>query len=204
MNEANLELSQKEFETIINSDFILTKNRIIEKIYALFGMLSEVYKTMLNDYKLHLPLEVFTVAPKIYKGEQYENLPYVMMDYPRLFSKQDVFAIRNFFWWGNYFSITLHLSGKYLQQFGNRIFSNINQLQKDKWFFGLNDNEWQHHFQSRNYLPFDELDNINYDEFKNRRFIKIAKKLDLENWQTVDEFFAGNYKKILELLCAGN
>ena len=202
MNEANLELSKKEYETIINSEFILTKNRIIEKVYELFGTLSETYKSVLNNYAFCLPDEVFSIAPKIYKGEQYLNLPYVMMDFPRLFSKTDVFAIRSFFWWGNYFSVTLHLSGKYVALFADNIFSNINYLQKENWFFGMNENEWQHHFQPNNYLLFKEMNDVNIDEFKNRKFIKIASKLSLENWQHVYNFYTSSYKSLLEILCS--
>ncbi len=125
MKNANLEFSKKEYELIVNSDFILTKNRIIEKIYILFGNMSNEYKDVIANYSHYLPEEVFTISPKVYKGEQYQNLPYVMLDYPRYFTKTDVFAIRSFFWWGNYFSITLQLSGKYLELFSDNIFQFI-------------------------------------------------------------------------------
>jgi hypothetical protein len=44
MPDTNVELSKNESELVINSEFILTKNRIIEKVYTLFGLLSEDYK----------------------------------------------------------------------------------------------------------------------------------------------------------------
>jgi hypothetical protein len=201
MIRANLELSQKEYETIISSEFILTKNRIIEKVYELFGSLSEMYKSMLNDYGLNLPGEIFSVAPKIYKGEQYLNLPYVMMDFPRMFSKPDVFAIRSFFWWGNYFSITLHLSGKYIFMFAEALILNKAVLENEEWFLGINEDEWQHHFQQNNYISFKEIKSDDMINLKSKKFIKIAKKLNLENWQFAEEFYASNYKKLLELIC---
>ena len=126
MHGTNVELSKNELELVTNSEFILTKNRIIEKVYNMFGALSETYKETLNEHTALLPTEVFASSPKIYKGENYLQLPYVMMDYPRIFLKDDVFAVRSFFWWGNYFSITLHLSGRYLQQFRNNILFNLN------------------------------------------------------------------------------
>ena len=46
---ANLEFSKKEYDLIINSDFILTKNRILKKVDALYGVLAEEYKILLND-----------------------------------------------------------------------------------------------------------------------------------------------------------
>src|SRR4051812_10400669 len=117
MYATNVGLSKNELEMVTSSEFILTKNRIVEKVYRLFGLLSEDYKNILQEYATALPAEVFASSPKIYKGENYLNLPYLMMDYPRVFLKDDTFAIRCFFWWGNYFSITLQLSGKFLRHF---------------------------------------------------------------------------------------
>ena len=70
---ANLEFSKKEYDFIINSDFILTKNTIVKKIYAFYGALAEEYKSLLNEYSVCLPAETFTITPKIYRGEQYKD-----------------------------------------------------------------------------------------------------------------------------------
>lgn len=198
---ANLKFSKKEYELIINSDFILTKNRIVEKIYTLYGMLSEAYKNVLNENTAHLPNEIFKTSPKIYKGEQYKNLPYVMLDYPRCFSKTDVFAIRSFFWWGNYFSITLQLAGKYLEMYAENIFNFLKDKKNADWFFGVNESEWEHHFEKNNYLLLSEIKNISIEDLKQKQFIKIAAKLSLENWQTATDFYLQHYKKIIEMLC---
>jgi len=113
MNKANVKLSQKELKVMRNADFLLTKNEIMHKVQQMFGMLCKDYSLLLQANKQLLPEEVLQTTPKIYKGEQYRGLPYTMLDYPRYFSKENIFAIRNFFWWGNFFSITLHLSGEY-------------------------------------------------------------------------------------------
>jgi hypothetical protein len=198
---ANLELSKTEYDVIINSDFILTKNRIIEKIVALYGMLSGAYKDELSKYTSCLPKEIFAVSPKIYKGEQYKNLPYVMLDYPRCFSKTNVFAIRSFFWWGNYFSITLHVSGKYFKMFADNISAFIKDEKNKDWFFGINESEWEHHFEKNNYVLFNEIKTINESDFKNRQFIKIANKLPLEAWQAATNFYLMYYAALLKMLC---
>ena len=57
------------------------------------------------------------VEPKISKGEKYKGLPWVMLDYPRIFGKEDIMAIGTRFWWGHYFSVTLHLKGGYLRTY---------------------------------------------------------------------------------------
>ena len=135
MHNTNVELSKNELELVTSSEFILTKNRIIEKVYNLFGALSETYKDALKAGEAFLPDEVFVTSPKIYKGENYLSLPYVMMDCPRIFFKEDMFAIRSFFWWGNYFSITLQLSGVYLEMYADKIVDFIKDKEKNKQLF---------------------------------------------------------------------
>lgn len=201
MKSTNLEFSKKELELIINSDFILTKNRIIEKIITLFGALSESYKIIVDANKILLPEEVVKLSPKIYKGEQYKSLPYVMLDYPRCFSKTDSLAIRSFFWWGNYFSITLHLSGKYVLLFEDKLAAFIQNPVNEDWFFNVHENEWEHHFEKDNYISFKEMNQSNKLS-TNKLFIKIAAKLSLNNWQQAEEFFTSHFKMLVECLCS--
>jgi len=198
MSDTNVELSKNESELVINSEFILTKNRIIEKVYTLFGLLSEDYKNKLLTYKTVLPFEVFLSTPKIYKGENYLNLPYVMLDYPRVFLKDDVFAIRSFFWWGNYFSITLQLGGRFLQAYRNKIEVNLKREVNDDYFICINDAPWEHHFEISNYQSLKTFDSI--EPILNRPFIKIAKQHSLSEWNNAIVFYKSNYENLLQLM----
>jgi hypothetical protein len=197
----NVELSKNELELVCSSEFILTKNRIIEKAYNLFGLLSEAYKTTLNNYKEVLPPEVFATSPKIYKGENYLSLPYVLMDHPRLFSKDDVLAIRSFLWWGNFFSITLHLSGRYLHMFKHTIRYRLKEQHAEDCFVCINDEQWQHHFEKTNYAALNETE---FESIFERPFIKLSKKLDLKDWEKAPAFFENNYAGFLQLLAPVN
>jgi hypothetical protein len=198
MHHTNVELSKNELELVVNSEFILTKNRIIEKVYYMFGLLSEMFKATLNEYAEALPDEVFLSSPKIYRGENYLYLPYVMMDYPRIFLKEDVFAIRSFFWWGNYFSITLQLSGRFLEAFNNNIEMNLKTKAVENYFVCINDSPWQHHFEETNYTPLKEVSSI--EKILNNKFLKIARKLPLNEWNNASAFFKENYTTLIQLL----
>jgi hypothetical protein len=198
MHHTNVELSKNELELVVNSEFILTKNRIIEKVYYMFGLLSEVFKATLNEYAEALPHEVFLSSPKIYRGENYLYLPYVMMDYPRIFLKEDIFAIRSFFWWGNYFSITLQLSGRFLEAFNNNIEMNLKTKTVENYFVCINDSPWQHHFEETNYTPLKEISSI--EKILNNKFLKIAVKLPLNEWNNATAFFKENYTTLIQLL----
>lgn len=197
MPGTNVELSKNELELVINSEFILTKNRIIEKVYNLFGALSENYKKVLNEHINTLPIEVLASSPKIYKGENYSGLPYVMMDHPRVFLKDDVFAIRSFFWWGNYFSITLQLSGRFKELLNNDVVLKLQKELYEDYFICVNNSPWEHHFEPANYKP---VNTINAGEVLNKSFFKIAAKLPLHKWQEAETFYTKNYSALINLI----
>jgi hypothetical protein len=185
---ANVKLSKHELELVTNAELILTKNRIIQKVYDLFGELSEVYPELSKD----LDPGLLRTSPKIAKGENYLGLPWVMLDYPRNFSQTDVFAIRSFFWWGKFFSITLQLQGRYQQQFA----STIQQLDSG-WLLCIGSDAWQHHFEPDNYAPF-----YQGQDLQQLPFIKLAKKIPLQEWDNAFDFFTANFAGLMNMLSA--
>src|SRR5689334_6032402 len=113
MNQTKIMLSQKEMELVTRADWILTKNGIIKKVKQLFEELQEKQTEELKAHRSELPAAVFSFSPKISKGENYQGLPYLVLDHPRIFEKENILAVRTLFWWGNFFSTTLHVAGEY-------------------------------------------------------------------------------------------
>lgn len=188
---ANVKLSQRELDLVTNTDFILTKNNIIAKVFDLFGNLSEYEIKTANNFLVD---EIKMIPPKISKGENYEGLPWVMLDYPRYFTAKDIFAIRTYFWWGNYFSVTLHLKGKFKERFKA---ANFKSQEKRDWFLCCNENEWQHHFRKDNYKLLSEFSE---EEIQQLSFIKLAKKIPLHRWNDAEIFLKESFETMLELL----
>ena len=202
MSPTKVTLSPKERELVNNTDWILTKNAVIQKVYDLFGGLSDVYQLALQNQVAITPEDVGIRSPKISKGEQYEGLPWVMLDFPRHFAANDAFGIRSFFWWGNFCSITVQLSGKFKQKYVGAI-QNYFQIHgpdstrcKD-WFIGINDDPWKHHFGKDNYIPVSEsMVNTMYD----LPHIKLSKKISLHEWDQLNIFFEQGFVEILNML----
>ena len=80
-----------------NSQWLLTKNIIMQKAYLLFGEAAAGLQALLAEDSAHASTYILP-SPKIAKGENYLGLPYVILDYPRIFGKEDVFAFRTMFW----------------------------------------------------------------------------------------------------------
>ena len=191
---SKVSLSAFEQQLVTDANWILTKNRIIEKVYCLFGNLSEHFKEELFLQKL--PSEIVAASPKIARGENYEGLPYVMLDYPRCFGKDDTFAIRTFFWWGNFFSITLHLKGKYLNQYAEAIQQNINNQNGEDLWINVKDEEWQHHFRGDNMMRI----TTQQQNISDKKILKLAVQCKLEEWDNAETKLNASFRQLLKLL----
>ncbi len=194
---ANVKLSQAERELMINAQIILTKNNIIAKVYELFGRLSSHYTEQAQQHINVLAQEPLSIQPKISKGENYLGLPWVMLDYPRYFSGDDIFSVRTFFWWGNYCSISLLLSGKFQQQYAAAIETWISRNDTQHWFFCCNEDKWEHHFEEDNYQP---ISISGTKKIKELSFIKLAKKIPLQEWDETEIFLQNGFIEIMNIL----
>lgn len=198
---AKITLSPKELELVCNTDWILTKHAIIQKVYRLFGELLPQLEAQLQAHSHTLPAEVFLHAPKIAKGENYQLLPYVVLDYPRYFTKEEVFAIRHFFWWGNFFSISLQLSGKFRQRFMPALQNNFELLQQGGYWLCIAEEPWQHHFADSNFRLIEKLSREEFaDMLTCKPFVKIAKKMSLQQWEEIPLFIAETFGELTRLL----
>lgn len=198
MSPAKVTLSPKELELVTDAGWILTKNGVIRKVYTLFGQLSNMYKNELEKYPALISEQADFRSPKIAKGEQYEGLPWVILDHPRHFTSTDCFAIRSFFWWGKFCSITLQLSGSYQEKYAGCIQKYFDRAEKNsEWFIGTNEDPWQHHFEEDNYQPIEERKERSFLQLP---FLKIAKKIPLHEWDRLPIFFEENYREIIKML----
>jgi len=193
MDTTKIRLSPEETALVIRADWILTKNSVIQKTKQLLAALQTEQQTLLRSYENKLPEEIITSSPKISKGENYKGLPWLVLDYPRYFNKEHAFAIRMFFWWGNFFSGTLHLSGIYKRKYEERIIRSFELLKTKKFSICINDDQWEHHFEMTNYLPLHNITAYQFEELISKRsFIKLSKKIPLEKWNDAE-------KKLLEI-----
>ena len=193
-------LSDLEQAKVMDADWILTKHKIMYKAQEMMQQQIEPINHIFNPLTAEFDKVILSGTPKISKGENYKKLPFIILDYPAVFSKTDVFALRTLFWWGNNFSLHLQLSGKYLKQFEERLFKNLKQADGN-FFICVNDTEWEHHFELDNYVTAN-AENINNSQERKAAFIKIALKYDLEKWNAMPKLLAEGYKKMAELLKA--
>lgn len=195
-------LSSDEMALVQNAQWLLTKQLVIEKVYRLFGELSTGYAALLQQLP---PADAaFTLpSPKIARGEYYRQLPYVMLDHPRFFQQEDAFAIRSFFWWGNSFSIHLHLSGIPKVTYLPRLLQHLQSGRLQEWYTVLQEDRWQHYFGPGNYVAVNSVPAAAVQTaWQQQPFIKLAQPLPLQHWEEAYAFYMRTFEELLLLLKA--
>ncbi|MFT4202299.1 MAG: hypothetical protein QM610_00155 [Chitinophagaceae bacterium] len=187
---ANVELSDEEIAVVRNAGFLLTKNKAIHKLQQALGDIAVQYQRITHNGQPAWRQRCI-VSPKISKGEQYAGLPYLMLDYPRTFSHGDTFAVRSFFWWGNYFSISLLLTGESQRRLLPGLCNN--PLLGD-WHIDTSSTPWRHDWNKDTSPQLSAISN--WDVFLQEDFFKISKQLALSQWQDMEQFFVDNFQQL--------
>lgn len=194
--------NQKEIDYLNDRDFLLTKRKITGKIFDLLARVQEKLIPQLNKHDQLIPAEVLSISGKISKGENYGSLPYLILDCPRFFQKEDVFAIRTMFWWGNYCSNTLHLQGKYLAMYKTNMINNISRLRTmGNYYICINKIPWEYHFEESNYLPINSLSDQDVRDFvQSKNFVKISSRINFDQLASIDQCSVDFVNNIIKFL----
>ncbi|RYZ28091.1 MAG: hypothetical protein EOO10_10680 [Chitinophagaceae bacterium] len=195
MQASKIRLSPAEAALISDAQVILTKNSIIQKTIALLSDVQEDLQQQANSFNLSN-----SPSPKISKGENYLGLPYVILDFPRISKGEDLFFIRSMFWWGNFFSSTLQISGIYKTRFHKQLCDAYPLLVEKRYFIGVNPDPWLHHFGEDNYKP---ISHFSQEAFafvlEESQHIKIAARWPIQEWDSAANHLSKSWSFLTKL-----
>jgi hypothetical protein len=194
-------LSAGELELVCNKEWILAKKNVVDKVYLLFGALAQRMQLQVQTQSALLPAAVTQSSPKISRGENYRGLPYILLDYPRHFTSGDTVAIRTLFWWGNFFSINLHLSGTCKEKAMPLLEHNFDSLQQKGYYLCVHPHPWEHHYEQDNFRPLKEFTAAEFaGRLQQMDFVKIALPISLTQWEKVPAFVEKHFIEMMQLL----
>jgi hypothetical protein len=196
MQGSKIRLSPAEAALFSDAQVILTKNSIIQKTVALLAEVQE-------EFVAHAPSVILqnSPSPKISKGENYLGLPYVILDYPRIAKGQTLLFVRSMFWWGNFFSSTLQLSGDYKLKAENSLIDAYDSLKDQHYFIGINPDPWVHHFEADNYKRIRDLSKEAFAMIlEESAHIKIAACWPLQEWDSAANNLVRSWKLFTGLI----
>lgn len=130
MRKSTFKLTKHELDFISDPQWMSLKQKLIRNISdSLHGLgqwlIKEYYPNADQNYK-------------VTRGENYQDMPYVVLDTPQLKTNELAGKLRIMFWWGHYVSLQLFLhahtikqgdlihinSGRYRILTGNNLFNN--------------------------------------------------------------------------------
>jgi hypothetical protein len=177
MKATKIVFSKEEFQVLYDTQIWQRKRNLNLKIT---NHLSNLHQTLKEEHEPRF-LNLLGQHPsaKISRGENYLGNPYIILDYPNHFQKQNILAIRNIIWFGNYYSSHLLLSGSYLS-LSNSIIAEARKI-KDI-YFTIHPNSWQHHFLKENVILLQKISDSQIHEHINyHTFFKLSLKCSLRN-----------------------
>lgn len=184
-----------------NAEIILTKNRVSGKIKLLLEDLLLCQIQAGHNNLIANSSALFSIAPKISKGDNYQGLPYFILDFPRIFKKENICAIRILFWWGNFFSITLHISGIHKKKNISAIIDAFEELAGRNFFIGTDTDQWIHAIDDRAYKPVSSLTSQQFAEYcRQYDHLKIAAKWPLSCIPVIKEELLKNWRFLSGLI----
>jgi hypothetical protein len=203
MPDPDLIFSPQQFNNLKDRQFLLSKIEIGKKIEALFGKIEVSLHAIIPEHTW--PTGVLVRSGKLSKGENYRGLPYYMLDYPRKFEKDNVFAFRTMFWWGNHFSATLHVSGDHLQQNRSGLISSVDEMQASEAYICINDTPWEYHFNQENYLPADRFTSQQLEMlFATKPFVKVSYRWELGAYLDLPQLVTQSFRQSTSWMFAGS
>jgi hypothetical protein len=189
-NNAN-KFNTYERQIVQDTTFLLAKREIIRKVEDLFAGLQYVLDKNSRQIKeVEKALGIQFQGPKLSKGDNYRGLPYVVLDHPRYFNKEDVCSFRSMFWWGHFFSFTLHLQGDCWNKVRNNL--NIGALHFPFFISSGRSSAWEYHYEAENYTFIENAATFPSEkDLLAQTFFKVSRKLDVLDDQD-DVLEAGN------------
>ncbi len=181
-------LTAKELHCLTDTDFLLTKAVIHQKANQLLAATQLQLKEYILNKSPAFPEKVLIRGGKISRGENYHELPYYVLDYPRLLSQDDIFSLRTMVWWGHELSISWHLAGLSLTHFRTKLAAQWTIIKQLDWHICVGDDPWQYHRHPSYYrlaseFTFGETDWKKWLE--QRSFCKFAVFFPLSGWDNL-------------------
>ncbi len=185
---SRLSLTAKELQYLTDTDFLLTKVVINQKVNRLLTATQAQLKAYIQDKSPAFPKTVLIRGGKISQGESYRNLPYQVLDYPRRLSQGDIFSIRTMVWWGHELSITWHLAGESLTHLNPQLKNQLSLMKRWNWQVCVGDDPWQYYQLPSYYQPASSFEANTWKLWLEKRaFCKFAVFFSFSDWDELPQ-----------------
>jgi hypothetical protein len=192
MRKSTNKLTKHELNFAKSTLYPLTKQQIVHKTNLLFNDLGKKLVQNLGEHQL-----INSTEYKITRGENYNAMPYVVLDFPRLLGKDFEVVCRTMFWWGHYFSCNLIIKTELIDV--EQTAKNIAGKSKIKLWTG--NNLWEQNLQTDEYAKLKKLTEAEIIEvLKRQPYLKMATRINLDDFETLPQKAQSVFEQWLSLV----
>jgi len=173
------------------------KRAFIHEISRVWLSLCEQVQEEESFRKFNFPRAVDHSVPRIRKGENLHGLPWVLCDFPALFARGNVFALRNFFWWGKGFLFILQLSGAALDRYRALLVEKLRETLPEKYRISRMGSEWEYDPQR---ITLEKASALSADAIEEASFLKVMAFLPTDALDSFPSFYLQFQMDMLRLL----
>ena len=188
--------NNSELKMITDDIFFKKKDIIFQKIIKCFNNISNELKKEFSEKDINKYWN-FNLAPKISRGEKYNDLPYIVLDYPSYYKKEDICSFRILFLWANQFSCNMVLKGKPLIELQKVIKQKHMFFKKEGYILEYNSTPWKHEIENKAHKSNELLD---YSFRSKNAYLKISKSLPLINLIELQQLSKNMLKDIITVM----
>src|SRR6478736_9176793 len=102
MRKSTNKLTKHECNYASSTTYPQIKHEVMQKTNVLFNSLGQ----KLSQSEI-IPASLQSHHYKITRGENYQQMPYMVLDYPQIQHKEFKIVLRIMFWWGHFISCQL-------------------------------------------------------------------------------------------------
>lgn len=189
---SDFSFTPSELCVLHDKQFFEIKHAITHKWEQFLSHLAENIQKWLSDTpNCSLPDEVKQTTPKISKGENYQGMPYMVLDYPRYFGKEDTLAFRNILLWNRGLYSTWFFEGKYMHY----AVQTFTKHATNSMYLHQNPDKWKHELTEQDILlsiPENVADynlTLLHQTQKYLQYLKFTKFLSFQEWNAASSAY---------------
>jgi hypothetical protein len=177
-------LDPVELAVLKDREFMPVKQRVTQKLEQQLTQLGHDLLAEVERNGQHLPSAIRAQSPKLSRGENYQSYAYRVMDYPRVFGKEDMLAFRSMVLWGHPVGYHLMLAGQYRAHYREAMVQAIPRL-PEGYLLSAQRTPWRWE-PDHELLPAHQLTAETVAEIiEARAFIKVSYFLPLTEIETL-------------------
>ena len=196
----NPELTDEEKRLIADIEFIKRKRRLFSKLDQSFLHIQTGIEQKYFSIFYHL-IQTNILKGKVSRGENLEEMPYLVLDCPSVFDKTNIFTCRAIFWWGHFFGFHWLLTGDFLSAFQMKCVENLELITHNNGWLSIAKDPWDHNIGGSGYQKSESMKPEEWKKvIENKGYLKISWPLPLERYSELDSFIFRQLDVVISIL----